>query len=481
MATSPNILFLMTDQMRGDVLEPDHVCRTPNFDRLAARGVRIANAYTPNPVSSPARASLMTGLLPHEHGVLTVDHCVDDDQGILRTDKPHWAQRLAEAGYRNGYFGKWHVERSNDLTRFGWHTDGGGRGAMFVDATRTRNEGKPEPEIDWLYTIDTPAGYDAQGFCGITDVEPDRRMMGVTTHLAIEFLRDAMTGDAPWCCFASVIEPHDPFVCGRDAYDQYDGVDIPLPASLHDEMADRPGLYRKGARAYAPMRDDVHREAARCYFAMVTEVDQQFGRLIDAVEQAGQLDNTIIVLTSDHGENLGAHGMYLKNVGAWEETYRIPIVVAGPDIATGQTTSARVGLHELCPTLLDLAGAAPIDLAHGRSFAPLLRDPVQQADQFTTGYAEYFGTRYWFSQRVIWDGRWKLVWNGFDFDELYDLERDPHEMHNRMHDPACADHVKRLMQQAWRIVRDTDDRSLLNSQYAALRLAPYGPGVLDDE
>ena len=112
-ADRPNILFLMTDQMQGRVLDPGNPCRTPHFDRLAARGVRFPRAYTPNAVCSPARASLMTGLLPHSHGVLEVTHCVDDDQCNLRTEHPHWAQRLQAAGYRTGYF---QGNRLNGLT-----------------------------------------------------------------------------------------------------------------------------------------------------------------------------------------------------------------------------------------------------------------------------------------------------------------------------------------------------------------------------
>ena len=149
----PNILFLMTDQMQGRVLDPGNPCLTPHFDRLAARGVRFPRAYTPNAVCSPARASLMTGLLPHSHGVLEVTHCVDDDQCNLRTEHPHWAQRLQAGGYRTGYFGKWHVERSNDLRRFGWEVDGGSRepavpGAAADSGRRRQGRGLLQPAQD---------------------------------------------------------------------------------------------------------------------------------------------------------------------------------------------------------------------------------------------------------------------------------------------------------------------------------------------
>ena len=103
----PNILLFIMDGLQGRLLQPDHICKTPNFDRVAAMGTRFSNAYTPSPTCSPARASLMTGLLPHNHGVLYVEHTVDEDQCVLR-DSPHWAQHLQQAGFHNGYFGKWH-------------------------------------------------------------------------------------------------------------------------------------------------------------------------------------------------------------------------------------------------------------------------------------------------------------------------------------------------------------------------------------
>src|SRR5690554_7371945 len=124
MPDRPNILFLMADAMQARVLAPGHPALTPNMDRLVQRGVRFARAYTPNAVCSPARASLMTGLLPHNHGVLHVTHNVYNDQSCLRLDHPHWAQRLEQVGYSTGYFGKWHVERTNRLESFGWMVNG---------------------------------------------------------------------------------------------------------------------------------------------------------------------------------------------------------------------------------------------------------------------------------------------------------------------------------------------------------------------
>ncbi len=131
-----NVLFLMVDQMQGRILDPDSPCRTPNLDRLAERGVRFTRATTANPVCSPARASLMTGLLPHNHGVTQVTHTDPLGHIQLCNDRPHWAQRLTAAGYRTAYFGKWHVEQTEEPQRFGWQTDVSTHSQAFQQRTQ---------------------------------------------------------------------------------------------------------------------------------------------------------------------------------------------------------------------------------------------------------------------------------------------------------------------------------------------------------
>jgi arylsulfatase A-like enzyme len=476
MPAQPNILFLMTDQMQGQVLNPDHPCQTPNFDRLAGRGIRFRRAYTPNAVCSPARASLMTGLLPHNHGVLTVTHTVDDDQSCLRTQYPHWAQRLAEAGYRTGYFGKWHVERSERLEDFGWQTNYS-RATDRYQAERRRilGENPPQPNYALAANTDQPPGYRHSIFYGVTDVPPEQRDMGITTTLALDYLDDVCQQAEPWCCFVSLTEPHDPFIAGQEAFDRYNVDDIPLCPNVHDPLERVPGLYRKTARVWANMTGRQKRQAAACYYASITEIDALFGRLIDKLEAAGQLNQTIIVLTSDHGELLGSHGLYTKNISGYEEVYNIPLVMCGPGIAQNTASEARVGLHDLCPTLLELASCEPFDLPDSRSFASLLPAPSAGEADFSAGFAEYYGGRIYLTQRVVWHDDWKFVFNGFDEDELYNLKDDPYELNNLAQNPAYGRQLRQLTAQMWQIVEATGDHSLLNSHYPSLRLAPYGP------
>lgn len=480
MSSQPNILFLMTDQMQGQTLRPDHPCITPNLDKLASRGVRFDRAYTPNAVCSPARTSLMTGLLPHNHGVLMVTHTTDDDQSALRTEYPHWAQHLQAAGYYTGYFGKWHVERSNKLEDFGWQVNGVSGGLRFNEKAKAvgfNHRAQGNYSLRWDH--DDAKGYAESILYGVTDVPVEKRFLGLTTEMALDFLDEAAQANNPWCCFVSVIEPHDPFITSKAAFAQYDVDTLELCPNVHDTLEGQPGLYRKTAKVWASLTDRQKQEAAACYYGMISEIDAQYGRLIDKVEAAGQLDNTIIVFTSDHGELLGSHGMYCKNISGYEEVYNIPMVVAGPGIAQNQVSKARIGLHDLCPTLLELTHCQPITHPDSRSHLPVLQNPSANEADFQTGFAEYFGGRIYVTQRVMYDGVWKLLFNGFDIDELYNLQDDPYEMTNLAENPAYDDQLRHMYKLLWERVKTTGDHSLLNSHYPPLRLASYGPGILE--
>ena len=202
MADRPNILMFLPDGMQAGVFKPDHDCQTPNFDRLARRGIRFNRAHTPLPTCSPARASLMTGLLPHNHGVLQVEHCVDDDQCVLRTEHPHWAQRLSDAGYRTGYFGKWHIERTNDLEEFGWQVNGCDAGAAF----RALGEGisgteQLLDENSLAKYKEGPEGYNRVLHYGVTDVP----QMSEASALRLGWLKNFCLSHQQWTSRGPVV------------------------------------------------------------------------------------------------------------------------------------------------------------------------------------------------------------------------------------------------------------------------------------
>ena len=480
MSNRPNILLFLPDAMQAQVTFPGHDCRTPNMDRVADRGVRFTRAHTVLPTCSPARTSLMTGLLPHNHGVLQVEHCADDDQCALRTRYPHWAQRLSDAGYRTGYFGKWHIERTNRLEDFGWQVNGCDEGAAYraLGAGVAPIEALLNDDSFALYETE-PEGYNRILHYGITDVPAGQRPFGLSTRMALDFLASCREKEQPWACCVSFSEPNTPLVAGREAYEQYDVDAIRLPENLYDELTDSPAFYRRQQEVFDHFSERQWRETRAVYYALVTELDAQLGLLTDAVEQAGQLENTIIVVLSDHGRYMGAHGLDAHNFGAFEEAYNIPLIVSGPGIAEGAETTGLVSLADVGPTLLELAGAEPLDMPDSRSFARLLGDPAGAITAFDTSYAEFYGTRFWVTQRVLWQGAWKFVFNGFDYDELYNLDTDPHELHNLGRDPAYRNVRREMMKEVWRIAHETGDRVLLETHYAPMRFGVVGPNAVD--
>ena len=476
MPSPSNILLFLADGMQGRTLAPDHLCLTPNFDRLAKRGVQFTRAYSPTPVCSPARASLMTGLLAHNHGVLQVEHALDADQGVLRTDNPHWAERLTDAGYHTGYFGKWHIERSIKLEEYGWQVNGAQETQRFREMADGRGGQETEHLDPALSCFRTEReGYRPLLHYGVTDLPVERRTVSVPVDLAEVFLDDAISREQPWCCCVSYPMPNEAMVCSRDTFEQYNIDAVDLPVTLHDKFSDRPAIYRRAQQVWQDLTEEQWRTARACYYARITELDHQFNRLMDKLETAGQRDNTIVIVTSDHGKYVGGHGFDAHNFGAFEEIYNIPLIISGPEIPSGVSTEARVGLHDLCPTLLDLTGAASIVNADAKSFLAVLKNPRESERDYTTGYAEYHGTRYPLMQRIVWDGPWKFIFNGFDFDELYNLNDDPWEQHNLATDPIQQPRTQAMMRMIWTRIRETGDQTLLNADYYSMRFAAVGP------
>jgi arylsulfatase A-like enzyme len=273
------------------------------------------------------------------------------------------------------------------------------------------------------------------------------------------------------------VEPNTPLIAGRKAFAQYDVDAIRLPASLRDEMAASPAFYRRQREIFSHWTDAEWRLTRAVYYALITELDAQLGLLLDALERSGQRENTIVVVSSDHGRYMSAHGLDAHNFGAFEEVYNVPLIIAGPGVAAGAVSDALVSTVSLGPTLLEMAGAEPLGAPDSRSFAPLLRDPAGAAADLDTCYAEFYGTRFWLTQRILWRGPWKLVFNGFDYDELYNLEQDPHELRNLGTDPAYESVYRRLMAEIWRIARETGDTVLLETHYAPMRFAVVGPNA----
>jgi len=465
----PNLLFLITDQQRADTIAQGGPCLTPNLQRLAREGASFARCYAPNPVCSPTRASLLTGLLPHAHGITDVTHAVPPTQADLAPGVELWTSRLKAAGYRVGYFGKWHAERSDELERFGvdeYEVDLRLKGLVS-------HRGRLDPRIE----VEQP-GYRPFLLAGVTDEPASSTREAYLVDRALGFLERA--GDGPWALFVSTEAPHDPYVVPRELYRRYDPSAIELPASWGDALEDRPAVYRRIAATWRGLSEARAREAIACYYAACSGVDDQFGRLLERVDARPDAPDTYVVFTSDHGDYLGAHGLFLKGVAPFEEVYRVPLAVRGPGIAPGTVVEEPVSLVDVGRTLVSLLLGEDIG-GHGRDLSGRLRGDVSGQRYLPGGgsaaYAEFHGQRLRYTQRIVWRGRYKYVFNGFDEDELYDLEADPHELVNLARRPEAQGTLRELAAEMWRLARDTGDDTLYEAEYGMFRFAPVGPGA----
>jgi arylsulfatase A-like enzyme len=467
---SPNLLFLMTDQQRADTIEPHTACQTPHLDALAARGVQFDRCYAPNPICSPTRASLMTGLLPHSHGMVDVTHAVDPTRASLKPNLPFWSRTLQQAGYHTGYFGKWHIERSNRLEDFGF--------AEYDVARYHQLKGLVEKRENLLqHAVVRQPGYRDFLLYGVTpesaEVTPEYRLYSD----GIDFVRRAAQNpDQPWALFLSSEAPHDPYLAPQEYYARYNPADIPPPPSFTDALADRPAIYRRIQRVWEQLEWPQFAEATACYYAFCSLVDDQIGRILAVLDELGQTENTIIVFCSDHGDYMGAHRLMLKGIPAFEEAYRVPLIMAGPGLPAGQRIGQIVSLLDVGSTLTPLTTGDDFP-GHGRSLLPLWQG--KSTGWSSEALAECHGQRFNYTQRTLWRDNLKYIFNGFADDELYDLAADPHELHNLAADPAFESTIAEMAARMWQILRQTGDVNMTEAEYGMFRFAPVGPQSVD--
>jgi arylsulfatase A-like enzyme len=470
----PNLLFILTEQQQAQTTEPGSQCQMPALNRLAAQGIRFTRAYTVNAICSPARASLFTGALPTTHGMVDCTHTVEPYRAEFDSSLETWSQRLQALGYRTGFFGKWHVERTNRLENFGWDEYELTGSPQFTQYRR--GLGLPDKPADFsLQHWVRHKGYRDFLLYGAYDEPAEGTSEHYLVSRGMDFISRAAGDGAPWCVCLSVTAVHDPYLVPTQYYRRYDPDSITKPANHDDDLAARPGIYRRMRSVWRDMTWRNYAEATACYYGFCSLVDDQVDRILCYLEETGQAENTIIIYCTDHGEMMGAHGLMHKGVFPFEEGYRIPLIVHWPGhIPAGTTCERLVNTHDLAPTIVDMVGAEPLPRSEGRSLAPLLqgRTPEGWVDE---AYAEFQGQRFAWTQRIVWEPRFKYVFNGFDYDELYDLEADPHEMNNLAQDPAYADVAERMAARMWARAKATGDHNLYNAQYPMFRFAPVGP------
>jgi choline-sulfatase len=428
----PDILIVMADQMVPSAL-PFHgnpVTRTPAMSWLAESGVVFDAAYTASPLCSPGRASFMTGLLPSRTRVY-------DNAAEFTSEIPTFAHYLRSAGYRTVLSGKMHFCGPDQLHGFEERltTD-----IYPADYGWTPDWERPHERPSWYHDISSVV--DAGPCLRSNQLDFDDEVAFAAERSLLGHIR---SGDGrPFCYVVSFSHPHDPFTIARKWWDLYRDEDIPMPAVGADEGSLHP--HERRLREVCAMNgveitEDHVRAARRGYYGAISYVDDHIRALIALLRETGRLDDTIVIVTSDHGEMLGERGAWYK-MSFYEGAARVPLIVRAPARFPPGRIPAAVSTMDLLPTLVALAGdggtsgvVGPLD---GRSLLPHLSGAPDRDE----AVAEYLAEGAIAPIVMIRRGRRKFIHSPADPDQLFDLASDPHERADLAHDLASAGVVR---------------------------------------
>jgi arylsulfatase A-like enzyme len=393
-----------------------------------------------------------------------------------------WSEDLAEVGYRLAYAGKWHVSMEKSPKDYGWEelfAVGGGRRKPI----RNREYGRGwKRYTDWAEQPEATErgegqilrpGYSLYTMYGTREEgnPPDERSVAETVRVLPKL---AASGD-PWVAYVSCQGPHDPYFVPQRFIDLYNLDEVPLPPNFSDTLEDKPRLYRRMRRMrWGQLSERETRDAIRHFWAYCSYLDDLFGKVLSALDATGQADNTLVLYCSDHGDYCGDHGLFSKGIPCFRGAYHVPAVMRWPSGIKNpnRRVDEFVSVADIAPTFLELAGVQTDRYFTGMSLVPFLRaeKPSEWRDEIHT---QCDGVELYVTQRSVMTKEYKYVFNGFDEDELYDLTKDPHEMHNLADDPEY-DAIKREMcGRLWRFARKEKDRT--HSSYITVGIAPYGP------
>ena len=440
----PNVLWITTDQQRFDTIAAlgyPHM-HTPNLDRIARSGVAFSRSYCQSPICTPSRASFMTGLYPsavhqNRNGAAYFPAGYRDEPLLL-------SKMLANGGYDCGLVGKLHLasnqrgpeKRSDDGFRY------------YQYSTRPDLPGFLEEDYHlWLMakgqdpaTVLGRKANERHGLEGFLPPSQDDDGTPPTLHQAAwcaekatEFI--SMSRTNPWFLCLNFFHPHPPFDPPWEFYRRFDPAALPRPQYRESDLENQRRLSGVGFQTDARRPDERDIQLVRAaYFAMIELVDEQIGKVLDVLAESGQLQHTLIIFNSDHGEMLGDHGLTSKGCRFYEGLVRVPLIWSWSQLLKqGLVNDTLVELTDIVPTVLDIAGLDIPRQMHGRSLLPILtgqslghehREHVRSEYYGAQGGEAMFGTMYR-------DLRWKLVvYHGHPCGELYDLDTDPNEFNN---------------------------------------------------
>jgi uncharacterized sulfatase len=428
-----NFVFIMTDtqtkEMVGAYGYPQ--VDTPNLDRLAREAIRFERAYTSCPLCTPARGAIFTGLHPQLNGAWCNNIAPGRHVAMMGEIFRHY-------GYRAAYTGKWHLDGTS------YFGDGGPGGGFepdwWYDGKRYAEDVGPAmfKAYQTSKTADAlrKAGFNEQNIWGHR-----------VADRAIDFL--SKVGNEKFVLAVSFDEPHGPCVAPPEYWERFAKIGLPVRPNYNAPIEGKPKLlqlFREQKDASPqPVNGLLHYPA---FLGCNSYIDREIGRVIAAVDRLHG-DDTMIIYTSHHGDQLGSHGLVSKGPMMYEETCNIPLIIRSPGGARGAVSNALISHVDLLPTMLDLAGIEQPEVLNGRSMAHLLSNPSARGNDCVLLNFHRFAINHdnfgeFYPIRCVTDGRYKLIINLFETDELYDLRDDPYEMKNRLDDRRLAAERDRL-------------------------------------
>lgn len=430
---APNILLVVSDDQRPDTIHAlgNAVVETPALDRLAAQGTSFTRAYAGYPICYASRAQILTG-------TFAFTALAKYPGGVVNPQLATMAGTLQKAGYHTCYTGKWHNDghpmQRGYTTTSGLYSSGGGKGVTQPDID---DRGRPLTGYrGWTFKDEKKQAELDKG----VGLQPDN-----SRHVADGAIHGIQTApkDKPWLMHVNFAFPHDPRQWPAGMKNRYDAAKMVLPANFAKDHPFDHG--NRGGRDEVllpiPRVESEVREELALYYAMITDLDAQLGRILDALPS---FEDTIIIFTADQGLALGSHGLLGKQ-NEYEHSIRSPFILCGPGLPKNERSTALIELRDIFPTLCDLAGVPIPGTVQSKSIVPLLR---HQTDRI---HDHVFGT-FTNTQRMICDERWKFIrYPKAGREQLFDLRNDPHEMHDLSTDPAQQTRLEELKTalQAW--------------------------------
>ena len=437
-AEKPNILLLMADQFRADCMGCDGntVIKTPNLDRIAADGVRFSSAYSSTPTCTPARAALLSGLSPWRHGMLGYGR-------VAERYPVEMPRAMRDGGYDTVGIGKMHFHPQQN--QHGFHT-------MLLDESgRAEAPGFKSDYRQWFASVAPDLNPDATGI-GWNDYTAKPYVLPEHLHptrwtgdTAVRFITDHNT-PSPFFMKVSFARPHSPYDPPDRFWRMYE--DAPLPEATVGDWAAKfaPRNGPKDDIWHGDMGEALVRRARQGYYGSISFVDEEIGRILDALEKKGVLDNTLVVFTADHGDMTGDHNLWRKS-DAYEPSARIPMLMRWPEGIVpgprGQVCTNPVELRDVLPTFLDAAALPGADQLDGRSMLQLARGKTNDWRPWIDLEHDicYDESNHW---NALTDGKWKYIYHAQEGrEQLFDLANDARECHDLAGNPAHADELAR--------------------------------------